>query len=175
LAISRDKKQQMVADYVDKMSNSQAMILTDYRGLTVAAITDLRRQLREVDGTFQVVKNTLFLRALAEVGIPFAADELEGPLAVGFCTGEIPPVAKILVTLADERENLEIKGALLGTSFLDAKGVKGLAELPPREVLLAQLVGSVQGPMSSLVSTITAPMRELVQVLKARAEQEAAA
>jgi large subunit ribosomal protein L10 len=153
------------------------MILADYRGLTVADLTDLRRRLREVDGTFQIVKNTLFLRALDEVGASLPGDDLEGPLAIGYCMGEVPPVAKILVDYAGENDNLEVKGALLGTSFLDAKGVKGLGDLPPREVLMAQLVGSVQGPMSSLVSTVTAPMRELVQVLQARAEQgqEAAA
>ena len=172
MAISKDKKQQIMADYVDRMSNSGAMILTDYRGLSVARITDLRRRLREVDGTFQVVKNTLFLRALDEVGVSLPGDDLEGPLAIGYCMGEVPPVAKILVDFAGESDSLEIKGAMLGTSFLDAKGVKGLGDLPPREVLLAQLVGSVQGPMSSIVSTIAAPMRELVQVLQARAEQE---
>jgi large subunit ribosomal protein L10 len=177
LAISKEKKQQMVSDYVDKMSHSQAMILADYRGLTVAALTDLRRQLREMNGVFQVVKNTLFERALEEAGIPAPAEPLEGPLAVGYCLGEVPPIAKALVDLAGATEVLQIKGAIVGTSYLDAEGVKGLATLPPREILLAQLLGSVQGPMSSLVSTITAPMRELVQVLKARAEQgqEAAA
>jgi large subunit ribosomal protein L10 len=177
LAVSKEKKQQMVSDYVDKMSHSQAMILADYRGLTVAALTDLRRQLREVDGAFQIVKNTLFERALEEIGIPAPAEPLEGPLAVSYCLGEVPPIAKVLVDLAATTEVLQIKGAIVGTSYLDAEGVKGLATLPPREILLAQLLGSVQGPMSSLVSTITAPLRELVQVLKARAEQgqEAAA
>ena len=74
---------------------------------------------------------------------------------------------------AKETEILEVKGAILGTSLLGPEGVKGLADLPPREVLLAQLLGSVQGPMSSLASTITAPLRELVQVLQARSEQGA--
>jgi large subunit ribosomal protein L10 len=177
LAISKEKKQQMVADYVDKMSHSQAMILADYRGLTVAALTDLRRQLREMNGAFQIVKNTLFARALEEAGIPAPGEPLAGPLAVGYCLGEVPPIAKALVDLAAATEVLQIKGAIVGSSYLDADGVRGLATLPPREILLAQLLGSVQGPMSSFVSTITAPMRELVQVLKARAEQgqEAAA
>lgn len=177
MAISKDKKVVMVTDYVDSMSRSQAMILTDYRGLTVAEITRLRQNLREVDGAFQVVKNTLFARALQETGAPIPTEQLEGPLAVGYCYGEVPPVAKALTNFAREAEELIIKGAILGTSILDAEGVKGLAELPPREVLLAQLLGAVQGPMSSLVSTINAPMREIAQVLRARSEQgqEAAA
>jgi large subunit ribosomal protein L10 len=177
LAISKDKKVQMVADYADQLSRSQAMILTDYRGLTVAEITRLRRNLREVDGSFQVVKNSLFALALQNAGAPVPTELLAGPVAVGYCHGEVPPVAKALTDFAREADELMIKGAILGTSLLDAEDVKGLAELPPREILLAHLVGAVQGPMSSLVTTITAPMREIAQVLKSRSEQgqEAAA
>lgn len=175
MAISRAQKKQMVADYVDRMSRSQALILADYRGLTVANMTELRQKLRETDGIIQVVKNTLFKLALEEAGLPFPAEQMEGPVAVGYCLGEAPPIAKVLMDFAKEAQALEIKGAILGTSILDAAGVKGLADLPPREVLLAQLVGAVQGPMSSLVSTLDAPMRELVQVLQARSEQAEAA
>jgi large subunit ribosomal protein L10 len=173
LAISREKKETMVADYVDKMSRSQALILTDYRGLTVARMSELRGMLRETNAQFQVVKNTLFKRALEEAGLPIPAEPLDGPLGVGYCLGDAPPVAKALMDFAKETEILEIKGAILGASLLGPEGVKGLADLPPREVLLAQLLGSVQGPMSSLVSTLTAPLRELVQVLQARSEQGA--
>ncbi len=171
MAISRDKKQQMVEDYVDKMSQSRALILTDYRGLTVAGMTELRQRLREVDASFQVVKNTLFTRALEEVGIPVPTERIEGPIAVGFCHGDSPPIAKVLMDYARETQILQIQGAIMGSTFLDAEGVKALADLPPRDVLRAQLLGVVQGPMSSLVSTITAPLRELVQVLLARSEQ----
>jgi large subunit ribosomal protein L10 len=167
----------MVADYVDRMSNSQALILTDYRGLTVASLTDLRRKLREESGTFQIVKNTLFKLALEQAGKSIPAEEFEGTLAIGYCVEEVPPVAKTLTDFAKESGALRIRGVLLGTDFLGADGVQNLADLPPREVLLAQLLGSVQGPMSSIASTVAAPMRELVQVLQARADQgqEAAA
>jgi large subunit ribosomal protein L10 len=175
LAISKAQKEQMVADYVDKMSRSQALILADYRGLNVATITDLRQKMRETDGVFQVVKNTLFKLALEEAGLPFPAEQMEGPVAVGYCLGEAPPIAKVLMDFAKEAEALKIKGAILGSNILDAEGVKGLADLPPREVLLAQLLGAVQGPMSSLVSTLEAPLRELAQVLQARSEQAEAA
>jgi large subunit ribosomal protein L10 len=171
LAITRAQKEKMVADYVDKMSRSQALILADYRGLTVARMTELRQKLRETDGVFQVVKNSLFKLALEEVGLPFPAEQMEGPVAVGYCIGEAPPIAKVLTDFAKESHALEIKGALLGSNILDADGVKGLADLPPREVLLAQLLGAVQGPMSGLVSTLNAPLRELAQVLRARSEQ----
>lgn len=177
MAISREKKEEMVADYVENLSRSRAMILADYRGLTVANITQLRQSLRELDGAFHVVKNSLFQRALEESGMPVPAEHMTGPLAVGFCFGDTPPVAKAMVDFAKGLEVFEIKGAILGTSILSADGVRGLADLPPRDVLRAQLLAAIQGPMSNLVSVLNAPMRELAQVLKARSEQgqEAAA
>jgi large subunit ribosomal protein L10 len=177
LAISKEKKQQMVADYVDKLSQSQAAILTDYRGLTVADLSALRTRLREENGVFQIVKNTLFKLALEQAELSAPAEQLQGTVAVSYCLGEVPPVAKTLMDFAKESEILQVRGAILGTAFLGPDRVKELADLPPREFLLAQLLGAIQGPMSSLVSTINAPMRELVQVLQARSEQgqEAAA
>ncbi len=171
MAISRAQKEKMVADYVDKMSRSQALILTDYRGLTMGHMIELRQNLREVDAVFQVVKNSLFRRALDEAGVPVPEEQFEGPVAVGYCLGDAPPVAKALMDYGRQTEILRIKGAILGTRFLDPDGVKGLAALPPREVLLAQLLGAVQGPMSGLASILAAPMREVVQVLQARADQ----
>lgn len=171
MAITKEQKVEMVADYKDKMSRSRAIILTDYRGLSVAQISELRRNLREVDSVFQVVKNTLFELALEQSGLPVPTDQLEGPLAVSYCLADTPPVAKALREFAGNTDILVIKGAILGTSVLDASAVAGLADLPPREVLRAQLLGAIQGPMSSLVSTLNAPLRELVQVLHARSEQ----
>ena len=177
MAISKEKKQQMVADYVDKLSQSQAAILTDYRGLTVADLSALRTRLREENSVFQIVKNTLFKLALEQAELSAPAEQLQGTVAVSYCLGEVPPVAKTLMDFAKESEILQVRGAILGTAFLGPDRVKELADLPPREFLLAQLLGAIQGPMSSLVSTINAPMRELVQVLQARSEQgqEAAA
>jgi len=177
LAISRQKKELMVADYVDMMSRSQVMILADYRGLTVANVTDLRQRLREQNSGFHVIKNTLFALALQESGVEVPPGRLDGPLAVGFCFGESSPVAKVLLDFARETQILQVRGAILGGQFLGAEQVRAIADLPPREVVLSQLLGTVQGPMSTLVSTITAPLRELAQVLRARSEQgqEAAA
>ena len=167
----------MVANHVANLSRSRAMILADYRGLTVANITQLRQNLRELDGAFHVVKNSLFQRALEQADLPVPTELMDGPLAVGYCFGDTPPVAKALVDFAKGVEVLQIKGAILGTELLDAQGVKGLADLPPRDVLRAQLLAAIQGPMGNLVGVLAAPMREIVQVLKARSEQgqEAAA
>lgn len=173
MAISKERKTELVADYVDRINRSQGIILADYRGLTVARMTDLRQRMREVDGAFQVVKNTLFKRALEEAGIPVPEEHLRGTVAAGFCLQDPPPVAKVLVEFAKETQILEIQGAILGARFISRDAVKDLADLPSRDVLLAQLLGAVRGPMSNLVSTITAPLRELVQVLQARSEQGA--
>ncbi len=177
MAISREKKEAMVADYVDKLSRSQVMILADYRGLTVANVTDLRQRLRAQDSGFHVIKNSLFALALQECGIEVPAAHLDGPLGVGFAYGDPSAVAKVLLDFARETQILQVKGAILSGQFVGAEQVRAIADLPPREVLLAQLLGTVQGPMSTLVSTITAPLRELAQVLRARSEQgqEAAA
>jgi large subunit ribosomal protein L10 len=167
----------MVADYVDKLSRSQVMILADYRGLTVANITDLRQRLRTQDGGFHVIKNSLFALALQETGVEVPPERLDGPLGVGFCYGDPSAVAKVLLDFARETQILQVRGAILNGQFVGAEQVRAIADLPPREVVLAQLLGTVQGPMSTLVSTITAPLREIAQVLRARSEQgqEAAA
>jgi large subunit ribosomal protein L10 len=167
----------MVTDYTDKVSRSQVMILADYRGLTVAHVTDLRQRLREQNGGFHVIKNSLFALALQQSGVEVPPDRLEGPLAVGFSYGDPSQVAKVLLDFARETQILQVRGAILSGQFLGAEQVRAIADLPPREVVLAQLLGTVQGPMSTLVSTITAPLREIAQVLRARSEQgqEAAA
>jgi large subunit ribosomal protein L10 len=172
LAITKEKKVKMVAGYLDTLSRSGALLFADYRGLTVAQMTDLRRRLREVESGFLVVKNTLLTMALKQSGIPVPAEELKGPVGIAYCLGEPTPVAQLLRDFAKENDSLRIKGGILGTLILDAAGVQALADLPPREVILAQVLGAVQAPMSSLVSTLNAPMRDLVQVLQARSEQD---
>ena len=171
MAISKETKQEMVTDYVERMSNSQALILTDYRGLSVGQLGDLRNRLRENQGQFQVVKNSLFEIALGQAGLPIPAEQLQGTVAVGYCLQEVPPVAKTLTDFAKETNIMAIRGAILGTELVGPDGVQSLADLPPREVLLAQLLGAVQGPMVGLASVLVAPLRDLVQVLHARSEQ----
>ena len=174
MAINKQKKVRISSDYTEKLSASKAIILTDYRGLTVASMTDLRQKLRDLGSSFHVSKNTLFRRALAEAGMPVPEEQLKGPTALGFITGEVSPVVKAFMDFAAENEALQIKGIIWGTAFIDQAGTKALVNLPSREVLLGQLLGAVQGPATNMVGTITAPLREIVQVLAARGEQAAA-
>jgi large subunit ribosomal protein L10 len=175
LAISREKKEQIVSESVDQLADSRAVLFTDYRGLSVAQMNQLRSNLREKDGRYQVIKNTLLRLALQGADLPIPEEFLTGPVAITYCFGEVPAVAKALYDFADETKILTVKGALLGNQVLDAKAVKDVADLPPREILLAQLLGVVQGPMANLASVLAAPLRDLVSVLQARSEQSAEA
>jgi len=171
LAISKDRKAELVEGYLESLGRSQAVIVADYQGMTVAAATTLRTKLREVGGSFQIVKNTLFRKVLQQAGIPEPSAMLKGPVAVCYCFGEVAPVVKALNESARENEALRIRGGIIGRSIVDAAGAKSLADLPPRPVVLAQLLGAVQAPMSSLAGLVAAPLRELARVLQARSEQ----
>ena len=174
MAITKQKKVRISNDYAQKLSGAKAIILTDYRGLTVASMTELRQKLREAGSSYHVSKNTLFRRALTEAGIPIPEAQLKGPTALGFVTGEVASAVKAFLDFAAENESLQVKGVIWGTAFIDREGIKALVNLPSREVLLGQLLGAVQGPMANMIGTITAPLREIVQVLAARGEQAAA-
>jgi large subunit ribosomal protein L10 len=135
----------------------------------------LRSRIHEAQGELHVVKNTLAGIALKNAGLPVPEEMLTGSAIIGFCFSDPAAVAKAMTTFAGEVQKFEIKGGLLGNRIMDAAGVKALADLPPRPVLLGGLVATIQGPMSQLVNIINAPMRELAQVLKARSEQGQAA
>ncbi len=171
MAITKKKKQELVAQYTDLLSRSQATILTDYRGLTATEISGLRNKLREVDSQYHVIKNTLFRLALQNVGHSVPEELLVGPVAVSFCLGEIPPSAKTLVDFAKDSKVLIIKGGLLSGKAVGVEDIQALASLPSREVLLAQVLAGMQSPISGLVTVLSGPIRGLLNVLKARSEQ----
>lgn len=175
MAISRERKEQIVQDSIDTLSQSQGVVLTDYRGLSVAQMNELRGILRERGSRYQVIKNTLLRLALQEANWPVPDELLTGPVAITYCLGEVPSVAKALYDFAEETKILAVKGAILGTQVLDAKAVRDVADLPPREILLAQLLAALQGPLSNLAGILTAPMRDLAHVLQARSEESAEA
>lgn len=171
MAVSRKKKEQLVSWYTDLFSRSSAAILTNYQGLTVADISQLRRKLQETQSEYHVIKNRLMKHALEEAKLPVPADLLEGPTAIGFCFEEATAVAKVLVDFSKESKILVIKGGLLGDRIISADEVTSLAELPPREILLAQVLGTIQGPASGITRAIAGSIRSILYVLKARVEQ----
>lgn len=168
-------KQDTVVEIKGNLTSSEAMILVEYRGLTVKQISELRATLRGVDGQMVVYKNRLVEIALRELVMPEMGALLEGPCAYVFAGGDPVAVAKALKTFAAQNDKLVLKGGLMGPSVLDASGVDKLATLPSREQLIAQLLGTIQNPMRGIVSVMAGPARGLVTALDAIAKQKEAA
>ena len=171
MAITKERKQELVTLYTDLLDRSQAVILTDYHGLNVAQITKLRSEVREANGAYFVTKNTLIKLALERLGLSVPEEWIEGPTAIGFCFDEVPAVAKAIADFAKESENLKIKGGLLGDRPMGEEKVKVLAELPPADVLQAQILGALIAPMSGFVGVLNGALSGLVGVLDARKDQ----
>lgn len=175
MAASREKKKQIVADLTDKLVRSEALIMTDYRGLSAAEINELRNQLREAETGFHVVKNRLVKLALEQAGLPWEQWLFDGPTAIGFCYEDVPGPAKILVEFANESKTFSIRGGMLGKKLVDGAQVSDLAALPSSEVLIAQAVARMQGPLVGLIGVLSAPLQNLVYVLESRSGQLAEA
>jgi large subunit ribosomal protein L10 len=151
-----EKKKQVVAEIVEKLKTSKSTILTDYRGLTVAEMTELRKQLREAGVEFKVLKNTLTRRATEEVGLTELNESLTGPTAIAFSYDDVVAPAKILHKFAKDHEALEIKGGVVEGRIVSLDEVKALAELPSREGLLSMLLSVLQAPMRNFALAVKA-------------------
>jgi large subunit ribosomal protein L10 len=169
----RDNKERIVAELVERLRQTQSLIVADYRGLTMKEIDELRTRLLEHGARFQVVKNTLTRRAAEAAGADTLLALLEGPTAIAFIDSEGDPVAvaKALNDAARTTRVLGIRGGMLDGRQIGEEDVRNLAMLPPREALQAQLVGAIQGPLAMIVGVFTAPLRDLVSVLDQRIEQ----
>ncbi len=167
------KKAAVIEHLAEELAKARLAVLSDYRGLTVAEIGRLRRQLREFDTSLEVAKNTLLQRAAAQVGVEARIDELlKGPTAVAFSyEPDISKVARTLTDYARTSKAFAIKGAVLSRRVLGAEDVQRLAELPPREQLLARAIGGMQAPYVGLVTVLSGTLRGLLNVLQARQEQ----
>jgi large subunit ribosomal protein L10 len=171
LAITREKKGTLVEGYVSKLQRSQAVFVSEYRGLTVKQIQELRRELRNNDSELIVAKNTLIRRALNEVGLAAPELLLKGPTAVTICYREVAGPAKALNKFARDSKILVVKGGVMGQSVFNEQGVDALSNLPGREQLLGQVVGTMQAPISGLVNVLAGTVRSVMNVLNARARQ----
>ena len=168
----RQKKVQQVDLLTDKLRKAKVAVLTDYRGLTVAQMQELRSRLRTADVEFRVVKNTMARRAAAESGNEALESELKGPIAIAFGYEDLGAPAKLLADFVRAtRLKLEIVGGLVEGRVFGPEQIRQLADLPPRDVLLAQLLGTLQSPIAQLVGAVQAPVQELVGLLEARRKQ----
>lgn len=171
LAITREKKAALVAGYVDKLRRSQAVVVTEYRGLTTKQLEALRRELRGCDSELVVSKNTLMARALREVGLPAPESLLSGPAAVAFCFNEVAVPTRALAKFAKDSKVLVLRGGIMDQFVFDGDGVQALTELPGRDQLRAQVLGALQAPIAGLVNVLAGPVRGFLTVLNARVQQ----
>lgn len=171
---NREEKKQIVEELKDKLNQVKAAIFTDYRGLNVEEITELRKQLREAGIEYKVVKNTLTRIAAKDINMDFLEEYLTGPTAIAFSFEDPVTPAKILSKFASSHKALDIKAGLVEGKLIDAEGIKALADLPSREVLIAKVIGGMQAPISGLVCVLNGPMRGLVYALKAIQDKKSA-
>jgi len=170
--MARPEKVEQVELLTGKLKNANAAVLTDYRGLTVSQLQDLRGRLRSQDVEYRIVKNTLARRAAVEAGHAQFQDLLRGPVAIAFGYGELGVPARVLGDFARQtRLKLDIVGGLIEGRVMGPEQVRQIADLPPRDLLLAQLLATLESPVAQLVATIQAPLQQLVGLLEAYREK----
>jgi large subunit ribosomal protein L10 len=161
-----EAKRATVAELAEQLGSSKAAIVSDYRGLSVADISALRGGLRDQGVVYRVVKNRLMKIAAQQAGRPELAELLDGPSAIAFGSGDESATAKAFVDAVRRYRQVAIRGAVLGEQRIDEAGLRRLASLPPREVLLAQLAGALQSPLSTTAGLLVANIRNLGSALR---------
>ncbi|MCG7421466.1 50S ribosomal protein L10 [Micrococcus porci] len=168
-------KESAVAELTDLFRSSSAAVLTEYRGLTVSELKQLRDSIRQ-DATYSVAKNTLTEIAAKEAGVEGLDAHLAGPTAIAFVTGDPVTVAKALRDFAKDHDKLVLKGGYMDGQPLDEAGIEKLADLESREVLLAKFAGAMKGSMSKAAALFQAPLSKTARTVEAlRAQQDQAA
>ncbi|RPH58467.1 MAG: 50S ribosomal protein L10 [Burkholderiales bacterium] len=170
MALNREAKAAVVAEVSAEVAKAQAIVVAEYRGLEVGAITVLRKQARDQGVYLRVLKNTLARRAVA--GTPFEGltDKLVGPLIYGLSTDPVA-AAKVLNTFAKDNDKLVLKAGAMPNNVLDENGVKALATMPSREELLARLLGTMQAPIAQFVRTLNEVPGRFVRTMAALRDQ----
>lgn len=173
MAISKDRKREIVAQYGEWLARSQAFVLTEYIGLTVKDMDELRAKVREAGGEFHIVKNTLAKRALDAASLETDAEHFVGTTAIGFAYEDPPALAKAITDFAKESDFLKIKAGYMDNRLVSAAEVKLLANVPPLPVMRAILLSTILAPATQLVRTLSEPGRQIAAVLKAFSEKDA--
>ena len=171
----RKEKEAIIEETTRLLGGSDALYVSDYRGLTVVQLTQLRAALRQRGATLHVLKNTLTTIAAERAGRDDLKELLSGPTAVAFCGEDLVGPAKALNDYARTNPALVLRGALLQGSIIDADGVRRLASLPPREVLVGQVVGTMAAPLTGLVTVLQGTISGFARALNQVAQQRAAA
>ena len=167
----REEKARAVDELADKLGRSQMVVLTDYRGLSVTEMSALRNRLRQAGADYQVAKNTLTRFAAERIGRTAIVPELEGPTAIAFGYEDPSALAKSLSEYLRTSRILSIKVGLIGDRRLSPEDLGRLADLPPRDTLLGQTLGSIVSPLSAFLMVVAAPLQNVIGVLEARRQQ----
>jgi large subunit ribosomal protein L10 len=170
---SLELKKVVVADIREKMEKAHSVVLVDYRGLTVAEVTDLRNQCRAQGVEYVVLKNTMVRLAAEELGIHGLDTYLNGPTAVAFGMKDAVAPAKVLTEFIKKAKKVTVKCGIVDRKVIDANGVQALSELPPKEVLIAKMMGSLNAPITNFVGVLSATLRSLVYAVDAVRKQKA--
>ena len=167
MAISKQRKQELVSEYVDMLERARGLVVTEYRGMTMKQLDELRGKLREKNASFTVTKNTLLKIALEQVGMAVPDVLLSGPVALIVAFEDLPNTVKTVLDFANGNEIFVVKGGILGTSVVDEKQLDAISKLPPLEVLRAQLIGMTTMPLTQLMGLLEEPGRQVVAVIQA--------
>ncbi len=170
MPVTRAKKVELVNEYRELVRKSGAIVFTNYRGTSVKQINALRARMKEIGGDYVVTKNTLLRIALEQEGRAQPESLLAGPNAVAFTSEDIAKSVSALKDWIREAKIVEITGALLENAALDAAGAEKLSDMPTKEQLLAQILGTLNAPAGSLARILNAPLSSLVRVINARVE-----
>lgn len=167
-------KKLIVEEIKDKVEKSQAVVLVDYKGLNVAELTELRRNYREAGVDYKVYKNTMMRFAFKDAGLEEFNEHLVGPNALVFGFEDPVQPAKLTEEFAKDHKNLEVKAGIVDGRMVGVEEIKELASLPSKEVLIAQVLGGLNAPISGFVNVLQGTIRNLVYVLDAVKEQQEA-
>ncbi|CAK7004586.1 50S ribosomal protein L10 [Tissierella carlieri] len=167
-------KSQNVEEIKEKISKAQSVVVVDYRGLNVEQLTELRSRYRKAGVEYKVYKNTMMRFAFKDSGLEEFNEFLKGPSAIAFGYDDPVQAAKITSDFAKENDKLEIKAGIVDGKVIDVNGVKDLANLPPREVLIAQVLGGFNAPIQGFANVLQGTIRSFAIVLNAIAEKQGA-
>ena len=171
MPVSKQKKQETIEELKEMLSRSQVVIVSDYRGLTAARMSQLRNKLRPLNSKVLVAKNTLVLKSLEELGLPQPEELLQGPTALSIIFGEMAQPVRAVLDFTREADVFKVRGGIMGDRVVSLREVQMLPQLPAAEVLRAQALGGVVSPISGFIGVLDGAIRGLLYVLNARAEQ----
>ena len=170
-----DEKKNVVSGLHERLAKAKVVIVTDYKGLDVTTMNHLRRRLSEIDCEYQVVKNTLLIRASQDTDAALIQDIFKGPNAVAWSYEDPVAPAKVLMDFAKENDRLEIKAGVMDGRALDGNAIKALSSLPSKDVLLGQLLSALNGVPTAFVRVLSGIPQQFLNVLQAIKEQKEAA